>query len=117
MEEEIKACMKDMIKKVVKRDYKRRCREKGKEEREIKKCVKAMITTVVEREKLYNWRKNNRELYHKRQREYGKKYYQKNKEIIKKRIAETNSIRYWKDPASSRKKDREWRKAYILKYA
>ena len=50
-------------------------------------------------------------------RETDRRYYQKNKEILIKKKAETNSIRYWKDPELARKKDREWRKAYILKYA
>lgn len=57
------------------------------------------------KEKNRKWREKNPNYY----REYRKK----NQEKFKKYFGE----RWWKDLELSRKKDREYKKAYILKYA
>jgi len=58
-------------------------------EEEIKACVKAMIRKIVKKAGIYTWRENNKELYRARQRVHDKKYYQKvkekNKEIFRER--------------------------------
>ena len=58
-------------------------------EEEIKAFMKVMITKVVRKVRRDIWRENNKELYRARQRVYGKKYYkkvkEKNKEIFRKR--------------------------------
>jgi hypothetical protein len=113
--DEIKACMNDILDKVCQREYNRRNYQKNKE-----KIIKKQMT----------WNKKNTEKVRVYQRKCGKSikgkeriakagknYYQKNKEILIKKKAESNSIRYWKDPESSRKKHREWSDAYNLKYA
>ena len=57
---------------------------------EIKACMNDIIKKVIKKENNRKWREKN---------------------------PNYDYNRYWKDPELSRKKDREYRKAYKLKYA
>lgn len=116
--EEIKACMNDMIKKVVKRDYREKNRAKQNEQHRqwIKNNplkAKAIRKKYMSKPKAVEKRKARD------YRRYWKDPEKKRKKAAKWREKNPNyhSERYWKDPELSRKKDRERRKAYILKYA
>ena len=109
--EEIKACMNDIIKKVVKRDYREKNKAKQNEQhRQWRKNnplkAKAIRKKYISKPKAVEKRKA---------RDYRR--YWKDPELSRKKNNNYQSKKYWEDPELSRKKWREWRKAYILKYA